>query len=57
MKKEALCKRAPFFSDLPLAISGLLPENSVLLFPFFRDPPSAFWLGLSSRLNPDGISL
>jgi len=46
MKKEALGKKASFLSDLPLAISGLLPENSVLLFPVFRDCPSSLWPGL-----------
>ena len=35
MKKEASCKRASFFSDLPLSISGFLPENSISLFPTF----------------------
>lgn len=42
MKKEAFRTKASLFNDLPLAISGLLPENSVFRFLIF------LWLSLSS---------
>ena len=55
MKKEASRTKASFFSDLPLAISGLFPENSVFDFLLFVALPQLFGQGFNLALIPMAV--
>jgi len=46
-EKGGLHTKASLFNDLPLAISGLLPENSVFHFLIFVALPQLFGQGFN----------